>query len=48
MKFVVIIEHLTMRAEIVGPFEHEEEARLWAQDNVHGSVWRVATMRAPK
>lgn len=49
MKFVIVVERGLRRVEVIGPFEHEEDASRYAHAK-HGreiTIWRVAEMLPP-
>lgn len=48
MAYTVLVEHLLSKAEAVGPFEHEEEARRYAERKVTGNVWRIVELKTPE
>lgn len=45
--FIVVKERLSGRAEVIGPFPHEEDARAYAEENCRMFIWRVTTLTPP-
>lgn len=46
--FVVILERVVGHAKAVGPFEHQEDAEAWAEENGRLHVWRVTKLLSPQ
>ena len=46
--FVLIVEHVIEKGQVIGPFNHEEDAKAYAESRLKTYLYRVAPLTPPE